>query len=68
MTDTAYYSHRLDRKKVMNWLRSALFLQSVCEINGCNNKADYCITKYLENSIVVCKEHFDAEKILVILE
>ena len=52
----------MNKKKLMNWVRSALFLQQICEIGDCNKRADYCVVKYGGKSVVVCRDHFDIGK------
>jgi len=37
---------------------AALMLQQICEINGCQRKAEYSITRWHGLHIVVCREHF----------
>ena len=52
----------MNRKKLMNWVRSGFSMQQICEIGNCEKKADYCITKYGGKSVVVCRDHFDSGK------
>ena len=47
----------MNRKTMTNWLRAALMLQQICEINGCTRKAEYSITRWHGLHIVVCREH-----------
>ena len=47
----------MNRKILTNWLRAGLALQQICEIDGCQRKAEYCITQYHGPSIRVCTEH-----------
>ena len=47
----------MNRKCLMNWLRAALVLQQICEIDGCKQKAEYCITRFHGPSIRLCTEH-----------
>ncbi len=51
-------SERMNTKRLMNWLRAALALQQICEIDGCTEKAEYSITRWHGLHIVVCREHF----------
>ena len=48
----------MNKKNLMNWLRAALALQQICEIDGCTRKAEYSITSWHGLHIVVCREHF----------
>ena len=48
----------MNRKTMTNWLRAALMLQQICEIEGCQRKAEYSITRWHGLHIVVCREHF----------
>ena len=48
----------MNRKYLMNWLRAALSLQQICEIDRCTRKAEYSITGWHGPHIVVCREHF----------
>lgn len=52
----------MNRKELMNWVRSGLSMQQICEIGNCSNKADFCISKYGGHSVVVCSDHFDSGK------
>ena len=47
----------MNKKNLMNWLRAALMLQQVCEIDGCIKRAEYSFTRWQGLHIVVCKEH-----------
>ena len=47
----------MNTKRLKNALRTALMLQQICEIDGCQRKAEYCITQYHGPSIRVCTEH-----------
>ena len=51
-------SDEMNTKRLKNWLRAALMLQQICEIDGCTRKAEYCITSWHGMDIVVCREHF----------
>ena len=48
----------MNRKYLMNWLRAALSLQQICEIDGCTRKAEYCISQFRGRSVRVCSNHF----------
>lgn len=48
----------MNRKTLTNWLRAGLSLQQICEIDGCQRKAEYCITQFDGASVRVCAEHF----------
>ena len=48
----------MNGKILTNWLRAALMLQQICEIDGCTRKAEYCVAQYHGPSIRVCTEHF----------
>ncbi len=48
----------MNRKTLTNGLRAALMLQQICEIDGCTRKAEYSITRWHGNSMLVCREHF----------
>ena len=48
----------MNKKNLMNWLRSALMIQQICEVEGCTRKAEYSITSWHGLHIVVCREHF----------
>ena len=48
----------MNRKTMTNWLRAALMLQQICEIEGCQRKAEYSITRWRGNTMLVCREHF----------
>ena len=45
------------KKLLMNWLRPLLDLQQTCEYEGCTKKAEFCITKYHGNRIILCYDH-----------
>ena len=47
----------MNKKRLMNWLRAALALQQICEIDGCTRKAEYSITRWHGLHIVVCRDH-----------
>ena len=47
----------MNGKILTNWLRSALMIQQICEIDGCTRKAEYSITRWHGLHIVVCREH-----------
>ena len=47
----------MNTKHLHNWLRAALALQQICEIDGCTEKAEYSITRWHGLHIVVCREH-----------
>ena len=47
----------MNKKNLMNWLRAALMLQQICEIDGCTEKAEYSIPRWHGLHIVVCREH-----------
>ena len=47
----------MNTKHLNNWLRSALMIQQICEIDGCTRKAEYSITRWHGLHIVVCREH-----------
>ena len=48
----------MNTKRLMNWLRAALALQQICEINGCTGKAEYSISQFHGRSVRVCSNHF----------
>ena len=48
----------MNTKHLKNWLRAALMLQQICEIDGCTRKAEYNIASWHGSNIVVCREHF----------
>ena len=48
----------MNTKHLNNWLRAALMLQQICEMDGCTEKAEYSITRWHGLHIVVCREHF----------
>ena len=48
----------MNTKRLKNWLRAALALQQICEIEGCQRKAEYSFTRWHGLHIVVCREHF----------
>ena len=48
----------MNRKTMTNWLRAALMLQQICEMDGCTRKAEYSIIRWHGNSMLVCREHF----------
>ena len=48
----------MNKKKLMNGLRAGLSFQQICEINGCTRKAEYSITRWRGNTMLVCTEHF----------
>ena len=48
----------MNRKILTNWLRAALMLQQICEMDGCTRKAEYSIIRWHGNSMLVCREHF----------
>ena len=48
----------MNTKRLKNWLRAALMLQQICEIDGCTRKAEYSIIRWHGNSMLVCREHF----------
>lgn len=48
----------MNKKNLMNWLRAALMLQQIGEIDGCTRKAEYSFTRWHGIHIVVCTEHF----------
>ena len=48
----------MNTKRLKNWLRAGLALQQICEIDGCQRKAEYSITSWHGLHIVVCREHF----------
>ena len=54
----------MNTKHLKNWLRAALALQQICEIDGCKQKAEYCITRFHGPSIRVCTEHFPKTDII----
>ena len=47
----------MNRKCLTNWLRAGLALQQICEIDGCQRKAEYSFTRWHGLHIVVCREH-----------
>ena len=47
----------MNTKHLKNWLRAALALQQICEIDGCTRKAEYSITRWHGLHIVVCRDH-----------
>ena len=47
----------MNTKHLKNWLRAALSLQQICEIDGCTGKAEYCISQFHGRSIRVCPNH-----------
>ena len=47
----------MNTKHLKNGLRAALALQQICEIEGCQRKAEYSITRWHGLHIVVCREH-----------
>ena len=47
----------MNGKILTNWLRVALALQQICEVEGCTRKAEYSITRWHGLHIVVCREH-----------
>ena len=47
----------MNTKRLKNWLRAALMLQQICEIDGCTRKAEYSFTRWHGLHIVVCREH-----------
>ena len=47
----------MNGKILTNWLRSALMIQQICEVEGCTRKAEYSITRWHGLHIVVCREH-----------
>ena len=48
----------MNRKTMTNWLRAALMLQQICEIEECERKAEYCISQFRGRSVRVCSNHF----------
>ena len=48
----------MNGKILTNWLRAGLALQQICEIEGCQRKAEYSITRWRGNTMLVCTEHF----------
>ena len=48
----------MNTKRLTNWLRAALMLQQICEMDGCTRKAEYSIIRWHGNSMLVCREHF----------
>ena len=48
----------MNTKHLKNWLRAGLALQQICEIDGCTRKAEYSITRWRGNTMLVCTEHF----------
>ena len=48
----------MNTKRLMNGLLAGLALQQICEIEGCQRKAEYSITRWHGLHIVVCREHF----------
>ena len=48
----------MNTKRLKNWLRAGLALQLICEIDGCTEKAEYSITRWRGNTMLVCTEHF----------
>ena len=44
-------------KRLKNWLRAALFLQPICEIDGCTRKAEYCLASWHGLDIRACNGH-----------
>ena len=47
----------MNTKRLKNWLRAALFLQTICEIEGCTRKAEYCLASWHGLDIRTCREH-----------
>ena len=48
----------MNGKILTNGLLAGLALQQICEIDGCTRKAEYSITRWRGNTMLVCTEHF----------
>ena len=48
----------MNKKIVLNWIRSLLNLKQICEVNRCTAKAEYSIIRWHGNSMLVCRNHF----------
>ena len=54
----------MNGKVFLNWLRAGLSIQQICEISGCERKAEYCISRFRGRTIMVCSNHLENVEIL----
>ena len=47
----------MKNKRLKNWFRAVLFLQPICEIDGCTRKAENCLASWHDLDIRACEEH-----------